>query len=118
MIETFQNYQISNKVDTGTMVLIRKKGVQFYNNKELSLSSAMPLSAGAMVGSMGLHRAGKPDPLFMKFYPLGISPLNFDEMLDNKIRQLVRNTYYAANPRIVFISKSLITPGNKDPVSK
>ena len=28
------------------------------------------------------------------------------EMLEKKIRQVVRNTYYAANPRIVFTSKS------------
>ena len=40
------------------------------------------------------------------------------EMLEKKIRQLVRNTYYAANPRIVFTSKPLITPGGKYPVSK
>ena len=39
-------------------------------------------------------------------------------MLEKKIRQLVRNTYYAANPRIVFTSKPLITLGGKDPVSK
>ena len=40
------------------------------------------------------------------------------EMLEKKIRQLVRNTYYAAKPRIVFTSKPLITPGGKDPISK
>ena len=39
-------------------------------------------------------------------------------MLEKKIKQLVRNTYYAANPRIAFTSKPLITPGGKDPVSK
>ena len=39
------------------------------------------------------------------------------EMLKKKIRRLVRNTYYAANPRIVFISKPLLTPGGKDPIS-
>ena len=38
------------------------------------------------------------------------------EMLENKIRQLIRNTYYAANPRIVFTSKPLLTPGGKDSV--
>ena len=32
-------------------------------------------------------------------------------MLEKKIRQLIRNTYYAANPRIVLISKPLLTPG-------
>ena len=40
------------------------------------------------------------------------------EMLEKKIRQLVRNTYYAAKPRIVFTSKPLITPGGKDLISK
>ena len=39
------------------------------------------------------------------------------EMLENKIRQLIRNTFYAANPRIVFTSKLLLTPGGKDPIS-
>ena len=39
------------------------------------------------------------------------------EMLENKIRQLIRNTYYAANPRIVFTSMPLLTQGGKDPVS-
>ena len=29
----------------------------------------------------------------------------------------MRNTYYAANSRIVFTSKPLTTPGGKDPVS-
>ena len=38
------------------------------------------------------------------------------EMLEKKIRQLIRNTYYAANPRIVFTSKPLLTPGGKDPI--
>ena len=38
------------------------------------------------------------------------------EMLDKKIIQLVRNTYYAANSRIVFTSKPLITPGGNLPV--
>ena len=39
------------------------------------------------------------------------------EMLENKIRQLIKNTYYAANPRIVFTSKPLLSPGGKDPIS-
>ena len=38
------------------------------------------------------------------------------EMLEKKIRQLIRNTYYAAYPRIVFTSKPLLTPGGKDPI--
>ena len=38
-------------------------------------------------------------------------------MLEKKIRQLIRNTYYAANPRIVFTSKPVLTPGGKDPIS-
>ena len=38
-------------------------------------------------------------------------------MLEKKIRQLIRNTYYAANQRIVFTSKPLLTPGGKDPIS-
>ena len=37
------------------------------------------------------------------------------EMLE--IRQLISNTYYAANPRKIFTSKPLSTPGGKDPVS-
>ena len=42
---------------------------------------------------------------------------NSSEMLEKKIWQLIRNTYYAANPRIVFTSKPLLTPGGKDPLS-
>ena len=38
-------------------------------------------------------------------------------MLEKKCRQLIRNTYYAANPRIVFTSKPLLTPGGKYPIS-
>ena len=39
------------------------------------------------------------------------------EILDKKNKHLIRNTYYAANPRIVFTFKPLSTPGGKDPVS-
>ena len=38
-------------------------------------------------------------------------------MLEKKIKQLIRNTYYAAIPRIVFTSKPLLRPGGKNPVS-
>ena len=38
-------------------------------------------------------------------------------MLEKKVRQLMRNTCYAANPRIAFTSKSLLTLGGKDPIS-
>ena len=38
------------------------------------------------------------------------------EMLE-KIRKFIRNTYYAAKPRIVFTSKPLLTLGDKDPIS-
>ena len=31
--------------------------------------------------------------------------------------QLIRNTYYAANQRVFFTSKSLLTPGGKDQIS-
>ena len=37
-------------------------------------------------------------------------------MLEKKNRQIKRNTYYAANPRIVFTSKPLLTPSGKDPI--
>ena len=37
--------------------------------------------------------------------------------MQKKIKHLIRNTYYAANPRVVFTSKPLLTPGGKDPVS-
>ena len=30
---------------------------------------------------------------------------------------MIRNTYYAANLRTVFTSKTLLTPGGKDPTS-
>ena len=39
------------------------------------------------------------------------------EILEKKNKHLIRNTYYAANLRIVFTSKTLLTTGNKDPVS-
>ena len=39
------------------------------------------------------------------------------EILEKKIKHLIRNTYYAANPRIVCTSNPLLTPGGKDPVS-
>ena len=39
------------------------------------------------------------------------------EILEKKIKHLIRNTYYAANPRVVFTSKPLLTPGGKDPIS-
>ena len=39
------------------------------------------------------------------------------EILEKKIKHLIRNTYYAANPRIVFTTKPLLTPGGKDSVS-
>ena len=38
-------------------------------------------------------------------------------MLEKKVRQLIRNTYNTANPRIVLNSKPLLTPGVKDPIS-
>ena len=37
-------------------------------------------------------------------------------MLENKIRQLIRITFYAGNSRIVFTSKPLLTPGGKDQI--
>ena len=39
------------------------------------------------------------------------------EILEKKIKHLMRNMYYAANPRIVFTTKPLLTLGGKDPVS-
>ena len=39
------------------------------------------------------------------------------EILEKKIKHLIRNTCYAANPRTVFTTKPLLTPGGKDPVS-
>ena len=39
------------------------------------------------------------------------------EVLKKKIKHLIRNTYYAANPTIVFTTKPLLTPGGKDLVS-
>ena len=39
------------------------------------------------------------------------------EILEKKIKHLIRNTYYAANPRVVFTSKPLLTPGGKNTVS-
>ena len=38
------------------------------------------------------------------------------EMLENKFWQSIKNTYYAANHRIVFNSISLLTPGGKDQI--
>ena len=38
-------------------------------------------------------------------------------MLKKKIKLLIRSYFYAANPRIVFSSKKLLTPVNKNPVS-
>ena len=35
-------------------------------------------------------------------------------MLEKKIRKLVRNTYYAAKPRIVLTFKPLLTPGGRN----
>ena len=40
------------------------------------------------------------------------------EMLEKKIRQLIRNTWYAANPRIFFTFKPLLTPGGKNQTSQ
>ena len=39
------------------------------------------------------------------------------EILEKKIIPLLRNTYYAANSRIFFTFKPLLTPGDKDSVS-
>ena len=39
------------------------------------------------------------------------------EMLEYKIRQLIGNTYYAANPSIGFTSKPLLKPGGRDQIS-
>ena len=39
------------------------------------------------------------------------------EILNKKIRQLIRNTYYAANPRTIFTSRQLLTPVGKDLIS-
>ena len=39
------------------------------------------------------------------------------DILEKKIKHLIINTYYAANPRIVFATKPLLTPGGKDPAS-
>ena len=39
------------------------------------------------------------------------------EVLEKKTKHLIRNTYYAANSKIVFTPKPLLTPGDNDPVS-
>ena len=39
------------------------------------------------------------------------------EILEKCIKHLIRNMCYAANPRIFFSTKPLLTPGGKDPVS-
>ena len=36
------------------------------------------------------------------------------EVMEKKIRQLIKTTYYAANPGNVFISKPILTPGGKN----
>ena len=38
------------------------------------------------------------------------------EILKKKFKLLIRNTYYAANPKTVFTTKPLLTPGGKNPV--
>ena len=37
-------------------------------------------------------------------------------VLENNIKQLIKNTYNAADPRIILTSKPLITPSGKDPI--
>ena len=39
------------------------------------------------------------------------------EMVKKKYKQLIKTTYFAANPRNIFTTKPLITPGGKDPIS-
>ena len=39
------------------------------------------------------------------------------EILEKKIKHFIRNTYYAANPRVTFTSKPQLTPVGKEPVS-
>ena len=39
------------------------------------------------------------------------------EMIEKKVKQLIKTTYFAASPRIIFTTKPLITPGGKDPIS-
>ena len=39
------------------------------------------------------------------------------EILEKIIKHLIRNTYYAANSRIVLSTKPILTPDDKDPVS-
>ena len=34
------------------------------------------------------------------------------------IKQIIRSSYFAAKPRIIFISRPLVTPGGKDPIPK
>ena len=38
------------------------------------------------------------------------------EMIEKKVKQLIKTTYFAASPRIIFTKEPLITPGGKDPI--
>ena len=38
--------------------------------------------------------------------------------LEKNIKNVIRSSYFAAKPRIIFTSRSLVTPGGKDPIPK
>ena len=39
------------------------------------------------------------------------------ELVEKKVKQLIRTSYFAANPRIIFTTKPIIRPNGKDPIS-
>ena len=53
----------------------------------------------------------------MYSYLKSVSINKSSEILEIKIKNLIRNMCYAANPRTVFTNKPLLTPGGKDSVT-
>ena len=43
--------------------------------------------------------------------------INISDILEKKVKQLIRTVYHAENLRIIFTSKPLATPGGKNMVS-
>ena len=43
---------------------------------------------------------------------------NNSRSFEKNIKQVIRNLYFTAKPQIIFMSRPLLTPGGKDPISK
>ena len=52
------------------------------------------------------------------YFETSIYKEEFDSSGEKNIKKVIRSSYFAAKPRTILTSRSLVTPGGKDPISK